>query len=195
MQRGPIESWWLCALPALVVACSSDSSGGDGTGSGGVSPGGAGGAAGSGGSVAGAVGSGGAHDTRAIAGLSVGTIGSGQVSCSDVGDGGQGCPAGTACCELFPFGQNSCVTSLGACNCVDNHPCPVYGCDAPEDCPGQVCCAAFNPRPGFHEFAASSCKDSCAATGEVVVCSTDADCPNQRPGDCNQSSADFKRCF
>lgn len=192
MRRGRIEPFWALAASALVVACSSDSTAGDGTGSGGASPGGV---TGAGGSAASAVGSGGIRDTRAIVGLSVGKIGSGKVGCFSVADGGQECPAGTACCELFPFGQNRCITSLDACDCGPNHQCAVFGCDAPEDCPGQVCCAAFTPGPGVVEFAASTCKDACAPTGEVVVCSTDADCPNHAPGDCGQSSTDFKRCF
>ena len=45
----------------------------------------------------------------------------------------------------------------------------LYLCDAPEDCPGQECCA--NPLPA----GGSSCQDSCPG-GTAEVCNSLADC-------------------
>jgi hypothetical protein len=69
----------------------------------------------------------------------------------------------------------------------------VHACQGPEDCASGQCCATKNPYIAGPEFAASSCKPSCAPDVDEIVCSSNADCPVG--GECLQSSQDFKRCF
>ncbi len=104
-----------------------------------------------------------------------GTIGSGSVACYNNFDAG--CPPHQACCNNNDPSNITCVTSYDDCTACANGNCPIQGCDGPEDCPGQSCCALVATS---QSLLLTGCKASCdALSGEYVVCKTSSDCPGQ----------------
>lgn len=177
--------WGLGFLIIQALGCGSDEPPAPQTGGSGGSAAGTGGAAG--GSKAG---SGGGASGNSSGTYAFGTIGTGVVECAFIGDANE-CPASTACCDKFPKGDTSCVSSLAECVCEPGDPCVKVGCDDPADCPGQVCCGKFGGVIG--EFSGSSCKPSCDPVLDAVICSQESDCtPAQN---CLASSSIGRRCF
>jgi hypothetical protein len=70
-------------------------------------------------------------------------------------------------------GQVCCFNPIGpGDHCGQAGQCPVgyvqLTCNAPEQCPGQICCATLKNQ----NIAGISCKSSCSAANELIVCTT-----------------------
>jgi hypothetical protein len=98
-----------------------------------------------------------------------------------------------ACCDQYPFAPKACVATFDACKCAQpGSGCgEVDGCDGPDDCPGAVCCAVL-ARTNLHGFAGTSCKASCDAATESIVCKANSDCPSNK---CNPTGTSFSQCL
>ena len=148
--------------------------GGQQSGTGGAAPGGSGGNVSTGGAGNGAVG-GGAAGRASGGGQSDGAIGSGSVECTPVAGGM--CSAGTVCCDHPNATVAGCVSSFSACSCYGNEGCPILGCDGPEDCPGQHCCASIAVD---QSLLTTWCRAACLKE-EFDVCHKPADCTGSNP--------------
>jgi hypothetical protein len=93
-------------------------------------------------------------------------------------DGGETCPPGNACCEVWGGGVDHCIerSTSDSCPGEDAGGTSVIDCDDPNDCAaGQICCGVLT-LDTFAKFHAQ-CRADCTGAGRLRLCRAAADCP------------------
>jgi hypothetical protein len=93
-------------------------------------------------------------------------------------DGGDHCPPGNACCEVWGGGDDHCIerTTSDGCPGLDAGGTSVIDCDDPGDCASGETCCGVQTLTVFIKFHAQ-CRDTCNGPGDLRLCTKAADCP------------------
>jgi hypothetical protein len=106
------------------------------------------------------------------------------------------CATSEKCCRRFPFGTTSCEPAASLCDCPEcNGDVEDVGCDGPEDCPDQLCCAFTENAGPTKEFGRLACAESCQGAGEFVVCKDPRDCLTEGAECSSASISNIRRCY
>ncbi|HRI67236.1 MAG TPA: hypothetical protein PK156_23495 [Polyangium sp.] len=128
-----------------------------------------------------------ASSSSDAASSSGGIGGSGGVSLSSSGSSGSSTSSSGTMATTVTCGAQDCVVPDECCHdsmtavnsCMVPSSCPegrvAIECDSAADCPGQICCGAFDMTTS--KYIEVSCRTSCTAPNVVICSGSPSDCP------------------